>query len=347
MSPELIDQQLTVRNINKYFGKIRALEEITFSLSKGELVILLGPSGCGKTTLLRVIAGLEKADTGTILLNGEDLSNSPPSARNFGIVFQSYALFPNMTAKDNVAYGLKSRKTSAAEREKKVREMLELVHLSSAGDQFPHQLSGGQQQRIALARALALSPDFLLLDEPLSALDAKVRQFLRSEIVDIQKSLDISTVMVTHDQEEALSMADRIVVMNRGRIEQIGTPEEIYENPASYFVADFIGDINFMDREDGLQIPEDKLFAIRPDYLSWADEAPGEEGIPVRVEGVEYRGHTYAVKIRLQKSKKQIRVCVSPKHYRRHWQNKHEGLLSVPVEKGLFYPKPASTDGSR
>jgi ABC-type spermidine/putrescine transport systems, ATPase components len=213
-------------------------------VQSGEFVSLLGPSGCGKTTILRMIAGFEKPTSGTILLNGQDITRIPASRRDMGMVFQSYSLFPHMTAAQNVAFGLGLRKMNRGEQQRRVEEMLELVGLGNMGDRFPHQLSGGQQQRVALARALAISPQVLLLDEPLSALDAKVRVQLRNEIRRIQQQLGITTLFVTHDQEEALCVSDRVVVMSQGKIEQLGTPEEIYLTPSTAFTASFIGAMN-------------------------------------------------------------------------------------------------------
>ena len=233
----------------KKFGEFTALADISLDVLEGEFVCFLGPSGCGKTTLLRAIAGLDIQSAGTIEQAGADISALPPSERDFGIVFQSYALFPNMTVARNVAYGLESQKRSRAEVRNRVRELLDLVGLPDQGDKYPAQLSGGQQQRIALARAIAMSPGLLLLDEPLSALDAKVRARLRYEVKALQRRLGITTIMVTHDQEEALTMADRIVVMNHGVIEQVGSPTDIYREPASVFVADFIGTMNFIAAE--------------------------------------------------------------------------------------------------
>ena len=222
------------------------LDAVSFGIAKGEFVCFLGPSGCGKTTLLRIIAGLEVQTAGRIELAGRDISALPPAERDYGIVFQSYALFPNLTVADNVAYGLVNRRRPRAEIQQRVDELLKLVGLPGSGAKFPAQLSGGQQQRIALARALATSPGLLLLDEPLSALDAIERVRLRGEIRALQQRLGLTTIMVTHDQEEALSMADRIVVMNAGRIEQVGSPREVYEAPATPFVADFVGKINVL-----------------------------------------------------------------------------------------------------
>src|SRR5687768_11979725 len=237
---------LRIRKVDKYFGGFQALRNVSLDVFPGEFVCFLGPSGCGKTTLLRAIAGLDPQTTGTIEQGGRDISALPPGRRDFGIVFQSYALFPNLTAAQNVAYGLENRRMPRAEIERRVRELLALVGLPDQGPKYPSQLSGGQQQRVAVARALATSPTLFLLDEPLSALDAKVRVHLRQEISQLQRRLGITTIMVTHDQEEALTMADRIVVMNQGAIEQVGTPLEIYRTPASAFVADFIGTMNFL-----------------------------------------------------------------------------------------------------
>lgn len=240
------DTFLNLRHIRKEFGAFTALQDINLDIRKGEFVCFLGPSGCGKTTLLRIIAGLEVQTSGEVHQGGRDISRLPPALRDYGIVFQSYALFPNLSVADNVAYGLVNRKTPKAEATKRVSELVKLVGLPGSEAKYPSQLSGGQQQRIALARALATSPGLLLLDEPLSALDALERVRLRSEIRALQQKLGVTTIMVTHDQEEALSVADRIVVMNHGLIEQVGTPMEIYREPASPFVADFVGKVNVM-----------------------------------------------------------------------------------------------------
>ena len=237
---------LRIENLTKKFGAFTALDTISLEIDEGEFVCFLGPSGCGKTTLLRAIAGLDIQTSGRVEQAGRDISALPPTKRDFGIVFQSYALFPNLTVVKNVAYGLENARARKADVAKRVRELLEMVGLPDQGDKYPAQLSGGQQQRVALARALATSPGLLLLDEPLSALDAKVRVYLRHEIKQLQRRLGVTTVMVTHDQEEALTMADRIVVMNQGVIEQIGAPLEVYREPASPFVADFIGVMNFV-----------------------------------------------------------------------------------------------------
>ncbi|TMH35534.1 MAG: putative 2-aminoethylphosphonate ABC transporter ATP-binding protein [Betaproteobacteria bacterium] len=240
------DSYLKLESIRKTFGKFVALKGVGLAVERGELVIFLGPSGCGKTTLLRIVAGLETQDSGSIVQGGRDISRLPAMQRDYGIVFQSYALFPNLSIFDNVAYGLVNRRKGRDEIQRRVSELLKLIGLPDAGRKYPGQLSGGQQQRIALARALATAPGLLLLDEPLSALDAIERVRLRGEIRALQQRLGVTTVMVTHDQEEALSMADRVVVMNHGVIEQIGTPEQIYREPASAFVADFVGKVNVL-----------------------------------------------------------------------------------------------------
>ena len=237
---------LEVIGIRKDFESFSALRDVHLRVNPGEMLCFLGPSGCGKTTLLRIIAGLETQSAGQILQNGKDVSWLPADQRDYGIVFQSYALFPNLTIADNIAYGLVNGKVKKAEIKARVEELLKLVGLPTSGSKYPSQLSGGQQQRVALARALATRPGLLLLDEPLSALDALERIRLRGEIRRLQRQVGVTTIMVTHDQEEALSMADRIVVMNHGVIEQVGTPMDIYERPATPFVADFVGKVNVL-----------------------------------------------------------------------------------------------------
>ena len=237
---------LEVIGVRKDFETFSALRDVHLRVNPGEMLCFLGPSGCGKTTLLRIIAGLETQTAGQILQNGKDVSWLPPDRRDYGIVFQSYALFPNLTIAENIGYGLVNGRARRAEVKARVDELLKLVGLPTSGAKYPSQLSGGQQQRVALARALATRPGLLLLEEPLSALDALERIRLRGEIRRLQKQVGITTIMVTHDQEEALSMADRIVVMNHGVIEQVGTPMEVYEQPATPFVADFVGKVNVL-----------------------------------------------------------------------------------------------------
>ncbi len=237
---------LRLDGVAKQFGSFTALRDIGLTIDQGEFVCFLGPSGCGKTTLLRIIAGLEVQTAGRILQAGRDISLLPPAQRDYGIVFQSYALFPNLTVADNVAYGLVNRKVPRPQAQQRVADLLALVGLPGSQGKYPAQLSGGQQQRIALARALATEPGLLLLDEPLSALDAIVRLHLRQEIRSLQRKLGVTTIMVTHDQEEALAVADRIVVMNHGVIEQVGVPMHVYREPANPFVADFVGRVNVL-----------------------------------------------------------------------------------------------------
>lgn len=260
---------LSIDRLSKKFGNFVALDRVSLDVFEGELICFLGPSGCGKTTFLRAIAGLDIQTSGTVTQAGKDISALPPSERDFGIVFQSYALFPNLTVEKNIAFGLENEKRPKAEIIQRVKDLLELVGLSDQAKKYPAQLSGGEQQRIALARALATSPGLLLLDEPLSALDAKVRAYLRQEMKALQRRLGVTTIMVTHDQEEALTMADRIVVMNHGVIEQVGTPTEIYREPDTLFVADFIGAMN---QFDGQVVSEDRVSVGEITFATQAHE---------------------------------------------------------------------------
>lgn len=312
VNPADTNPYLQVENVSKHFGKFVALRDIYLDVYPGEFVCLLGPSGCGKTTLLRIIAGLEQQTTGKIIQGGKDVSRLSASGRDFGIVFQSYALFPNLTASQNIAYGLQNAKAEPGKIKNRVEELLDMVGLEGIGHKYPAQMSGGQQQRVALARALALSPGLLLLDEPLSALDAQVRVKLRTEIKKLQKSLGITTIMVTHDQTEALAMADRAVVMDKGYIAQIGSPHGIYQRPNTPFVANFIGVMNFLkgvttadnqvrcgninleiiDQDLGVNTPVS--IAIRPENVSLvtaADHLPNV--IKATIESVEFLGSNY------------------------------------------------------
>lgn len=282
---------LDLKNISKNFGNKKALIDVSAVIEKGEFVCILGPSGCGKSTLLRIIAGLEGQNEGDILLRGNSITMLPPEKRNFGIVFQSYALFPNLTVYKNIAFGLENRKMKGNEISKKVSEILKIVELEECKDRYPSQLSGGEQQRVALARAIVLSPEFLLLDEPLSALDAKVRVKLRNQIRELQRKLGITTIMVTHDQEEALSMADKIIIMKDGAVMQIGTPQEIYKFPTNVFVADFVGSINFI--EDSTK---QNTYAVRPEdiVIGFGDSGKYNTG---KIKDMEYKGAHYLAKI--------------------------------------------------
>jgi iron(III) transport system ATP-binding protein len=306
---------LRLEGIHKAFGSFVALQSIDLAIASGELVCFVGPSGCGKTTLLRIIAGLESQTRGRVIQNGRDISHATPSARDYGIVFQSYALFPNLTIRDNIAYGLVNRRKARNEIQARVRELLTLVGLPDSGGKYPSQLSGGQQQRIALARALATSPSLLLLDEPLSALDAKERERLRGEIRQLQRRVGVTTIMVTHDQEEALSMSDRVVVMNQGCIEQVGTPLEVYEKPTTPFVADFLGKVNVLKatccgagryrvgsvelstKTNGIGSGESVRLYLRPEDRVLADSGPVDQlpnALRGRVEHVDFLG-TYCL----------------------------------------------------
>ena len=324
-----MSEYLTVSNISKSFGSFQALKEASFSVNEGELVCILGPSGCGKTTLLRVIAGLEEQSSGEIVQKGVTISNLPPDQRDFGIVFQSYALFPNLTIKKNIIFGLQTRNQSSEIIENRLNELLSLIGLESHKNKYPAQLSGGEQQRVALARALAPSPGLLLLDEPLSALDAKVRQFLRLEIKNLQKKLGVTTIMVTHDQEEALSMADRIILMNKGVIEQIGTPQELYSKPETSFTADFIGKTNLISAK---KISENKFkmfgqefncseplmseeitVAIRPEDIKISKQLSEPNIIQGRVLEIEFLGSYSIGQVEVQyNDQKEILICHLP-----------------------------------
>lgn len=310
---------LVLEHIKKSFGQTQVVHDFNMAIEKGEFISFLGPSGCGKTTILRMIAGFEQPSGGTIHIADKDQTRLKPNQRNIGMVFQAYALFPNMTVFDNVAFGLKVAGMPKAEIEMRVKEMLKLIHLEHLADRYPYQMSGGQQQRVALARALAPKPQVLLLDEPLSALDAKIRVSLREEIRMIQRQLGITTVFVTHDQEEALSISDRIVVMNAGRADQIGTPSDIYNRPATRFVASFVGTLNIIeasvvdpaagtvtvggqtialresiaDKTGGEKIS----LALRPEAGSIAEGAKGDTAITGKVVSANFLGSVVRTRI--------------------------------------------------
>ncbi len=310
---------LELSGIQKRFGESAAVKDFNLAAERGEFVSFLGPSGCGKTTTLRMIAGFERPTAGSIRIDGTEITGKAPNQRNVGMVFQSYALFPNMTVADNVGFGMKVHKKPGDQVRKRVAELLELIHLPDKADRYPWQLSGGQQQRVALARALAIEPQVLLLDEPLSALDAKIRIVLRNEIRTIQRDLGITTVYVTHDQEEALSLSDRIVVMSEGRIEQIGTPFEIYNFPATSFVASFVGTLNVLETTvvdaatgrlsvDGQEIRvagpisgtrngAQQPIAMRPEMLSMG-EGGGEDRLRGTVVDVTFLGAVVRIRVR-------------------------------------------------
>ncbi len=303
---------LELTHIKKSFGDIQVVHDFNMQIEKGEFISFLGPSGCGKTTVLRMIAGFETPTAGTLSINGKDQRALKPNQRNIGMVFQAYALFPNMTVHDNVAFGLKVAGMAKPDIDKRVKEMLALIKLDHLAGRYPYQMSGGQQQRVALARAIAVKPQVLLLDEPLSALDAKIRISLREEIRAIQQQLGITTVFVTHDQEEALSISDRIVVMNAGRADQIGTPFEIYNTPATRFVASFVGTLNLIEGkvvdpdsnrimigDQGVTLkqsvtaykPGDTVsLALRPEAGSLAESAKGDTALTGEVSSAHFLG---------------------------------------------------------
>jgi iron(III) transport system ATP-binding protein len=297
---------LRVQGVTKTFGENIALNNVSFDVGAEEFVCLLGPSGCGKTTLLRLVAGLMLADSGSLILDGEDLSRTPARKRGFGIVFQSYSLFPSMTVADNVAFGLAVRRAESSHIQSRVKELLELVGLGGMADRYPWQLSGGQQQRVAIARAIAVQPRLLLLDEPLSALDAKVRAQLREEIKQLQRKLRIPTIMVTHDQEEALLLADKIVCMKDGLVAQIGTPHELYHSPSNRFVADFMGTSNLVPAAalkslvSDLQVSSsasEQLICVRPEdiiLLQGSDSGVGGKGV---VKDIHFLGDKSRIQV--------------------------------------------------
>jgi putative spermidine/putrescine transport system ATP-binding protein len=310
---------LTLSNISKQFTGTAAVEDFNLQVEKGEFVSFLGPSGCGKTTTLRMIAGFEIPTTGKVAIDDVDITGKAPNQRNVGMVFQAYALFPNMTVAQNIGYGLRIRKESKEAIKARVKEMLALIHLEQKGDSYPHQLSGGQQQRVALARALAIRPQVLLLDEPLSALDAKIRVSLRAEIRAIQRKLGITAIYVTHDQEEALSISDRIVVMYEGKIEQVGSPFEIYNFPQTAFVASFVGTLNTATAEvvdpakhllqiDGVQLQAaegldgqhkgDKVtIAIRPERFNFVAQEKKANILDCKIENITFLGSVVRIQV--------------------------------------------------
>ncbi len=316
---------LALKNVSKHFGNFTAVRDFNLDVNKGEFVSFLGPSGCGKTTTLRMIAGFEIPSSGEITINGADITNKSPNQRNVGMVFQSYALFPNMTVAQNIGFGLQVRKEKEADVKDRVAEMLSIISLESKADSYPYQLSGGQMQRVALARALAIRPEVLLLDEPLSALDAKIRVSLRGEIRSIQQKLGITAIYVTHDQEEALSLSDRIVVMNMGEMEQIGTPFEIYNFPTTVFTANFVGTLNTTSGEvldplkglvtvDGVQFESasdmkskrkgDKVrVAIRPERFNFVSQEKKANILDCTIENINFLGSIVRIQVKIGNTK--------------------------------------------
>jgi iron(III) transport system ATP-binding protein len=359
----MTDAYLKIDSVSKKFGRSTALENIQLDIEEGEFIFLLGPSGCGKTTLLRIIAGLETPSTGTIRQGGQDVTQFPPSGRNIGIVFQSYALFPNLTVSQNIAYGLENRRASRSFITERVNEMLALVSLEEFSGRYPAQLSGGQQQRVALARALAISPRLLLLDEPLSALDARVRANLRIEIARLQRHLGVTTIMVSHDQEEALTMADRVVVMEKGKMVQLGEPEQIYHQPATPFVADFVGLMNFipgvvagqnaqvhvngqaLSLEQKIQhAPGDNVtLAIRPESVEIVQDWQAANVLRARVHEVEFTGPFYRLHLQLNQESKLI-AYMPPENARgKKIQEGMELPVHLPPNRLRIFPPAAAS----
>ncbi len=315
--------RLELDGVTKRYGETKAVDNVSLVVEQGEFVVLLGPSGCGKTTTLRMVAGFVEPTLGTVRLGERDITSLPPWKRNAGLVFQSYALFPHLTVAQNVAFGLEMRKVPAAEMGGRITEALRLVRLDHLGDRLPRQLSGGQQQRVALARALAFRPDILLLDEPMSNLDAKLRQDVRVEVRELQRQTGLTTVMVTHDQEEALTMADRLVVMSEGRIRQVGSQQDLYERPADRFVADFVGRSTFFEGRleapgrfvsaGGLSIACNSdvtgpaSLALRPERIALVGPvAPPVNAFPGVVEFVSYLGAQVDIHVRLNAQERAV-----------------------------------------
>ncbi|MFC7703368.1 ABC transporter ATP-binding protein [Plastorhodobacter daqingensis] len=322
---------LDISNLSKSFGATQVVKDFNLSVEKGEFISFLGPSGCGKTTTLRMVAGFEVPSAGTIRIDGRDVVRLRPNQRNIGMVFQSYALFPNLTVADNVGFGLRVAGVPRAGRASRVAEMLAIVGLADFGARYPFQLSGGQQQRVALARALAVRPQVLLLDEPLSALDAKIRVSLREEIRSIQRKLGITTIYVTHDQEEALSMSDRIVVMNNGVADQVAPPFEIYNRPTTRFVASFVGTLNLIEAEVadaaagrlrlgpdlvdlGRPLPDNRrvTLALRPEALSLAPHGGRDLALAGEIVEVHFLGSVIRIRVQVGDARLSLDTFNSP-----------------------------------
>lgn len=350
-------------NLTKRFGDFVAVRDFCLDVRAGEFMTLLGPSGCGKSTVLRLVSGFENPDAGRIWLKGEDVTDTPPYRRNLNQVFQSYALFPHLTVWENVAFGLRMRKTPAAEREQRVREALKLVALEGLEQRRPGQLSGGQRQRVALARATVLRPDVLLLDEPLSALDAKLRHQMRFELKRLQQHLGITFIFVTHDQEEALTISDRIAVLHQGRLEQVGTPREIYHRPCSRFVADFIGEANLLPAtgaggrltlEGGLSLETptvewpagqaEALISIRPEKIHLSREpAEGANHFGAVIERVHFQGPFSKLDLRSDAGTRLHAAVANSTAMRDAWREGERVTAAVHVDDIVVLPLSAET----
>ena len=328
-----------VNKVKKSFNNIDVLKEISFSIEKGEFLTLLGPSGCGKSTLLRTIAGLNEFDSGTIIVDNKDISNEKPKNRQVGMVFQSYALFPNMTVFDNIAFGLKMQKLSKEEIKDKVNNIIKIVDLVGKENSYPHQLSGGQQQRVALARSIVTEPKILLLDEPLSALDAKIRKNLQRQIRDIQQKLNMTTIFVTHDQDEAMTMSDKIIVMDKGVIAQQGTPDEIYINPANEFIARFIGNYNVLSKKESSKLFEfsiEDTIAIRPEVIKVVSKIDKDTKNNVYIKGIIKQKYMIGSIIRMEVYKNDTKLLVDILNQQNDLKIGEEISLEIP-KKDIKY----------
>lgn len=347
---------ISIRNISKRFGEFTALNDISLEVPSGSLLALLGPSGSGKTTLLRIIAGLEQADAGSIRVQDEDVSRLSARDREVGFVFQHYALFKHMNVFENIAFGMRVRRVADAEVRSRVNELLHLVRLEGLGGRYPSELSGGQRQRVALARALAVKPRLLLLDEPFGALDAKVRQELRTWLRNLHEEMHVTTVFVTHDQEEAFEVADRVVVMNQGQIEQSGTPQDVFDHPATPFVMDFLGHVNvFHGRLEAgqmhlpgfaMEYPEythlesrDATAYVRPHEVELNRTAPLETSLPVRVVHVNPAGPVTRVRLVSEAFGAALNVDLSPARYRELALRPGDKVFATPKRVRVFLPE--------
>ena len=334
---------ITIEKLNKHFGDFKALDDINLEVNSGELLALLGPSGCGKTTLLRIIGGMEAADSGSLLFHGEDALQRDARERNVGFVFQHYALFRHMSVFENVAFGLRVKPNKERPKEteikRRVHELLELVQLDWLGSSYPSQLSGGQRQRIALARALAVEPKILLLDEPFGALDAQVRKELRRWLRRLHDELHITSVFVTHDQEEALEVADRVVVMNKGRIEQIGAPEEVYAAPATPFVYQFLGNVNLFHSRDHApwtNLEGDAVAYVRPHDIDISRSAQDSTSLPVEVKLVRAIGSVVRVEVAAEGSREPIEIELSRERFDAAPLHTHDRVYIRPRQYRVF-----------
>lgn len=346
---------ISIQNVSRRFGSFQALDDVTLDVPSGSLTALLGPSGSGKTTLLRIVAGLESADSGSVLFQDEDVTETSARDRGVGFVFQHYALFRHMTVYENVAFGMRVRKVANDEVRQRVNELLKMVRLEGLGSRFPTELSGGQRQRVALARALAVRPKMLLLDEPFGALDAKVRQELRTWLRRLHEEMNVTTVFVTHDQEEAFEMADQVVVMNQGRIEQIGTPQAVFDSPSTAFVMDFLGNVNvfhgrvqsgrvslgpFNLRYDDYQHdePRDATAYVRPHELS-IDRSPSQSSLPGKIKQLNPAGSVLKVRVSIEDFGVDLSIDVTHERAKSLGLKLNDAVFVHPKSVRVFVPE--------